>query len=442
MKKFFLFMAAALVTFSLASCDKKDKEKEEPTPVETSAFSIAVSDVTAKTAHVEVTPAKETTGTYYWDIMDAADAAELTDDAKVAAYFKDYFDYVIEYYGNLGRELTYADLLLDAADGVDAYDYTGLEPNTDYVVIAISLDANIAAAGTAVRANFKTVEEKEDPVPSDMTFEIAVNDITFSSASVQVIPSNSEATYYWSVYPTEAIQGMGDADLCAAIKENIEYTIEYSGYYGYDLSFSDFLSQGTDSYEYTGLDANTAYTVIAVAMGTLGTTNGAVAKYNFQTAEIVAKSSEDITLTNARMIDACEAHGWWQMVAANADTTTYLTISPNEAAAVGGTYSIDDMDADYTYIVLDKQNQYKFATLDVEVAVNGETFTLTGTGIAMNEVQYNFNITGNVSLYQASGVAPAKVAPAKVAPAKKEAKLCKKGNLEKSAKRSEKLLNR
>ncbi|MBR6830268.1 MAG: lipoprotein LpqH, partial [Paludibacteraceae bacterium] len=193
----------------------------------------------------------------------------------------------------------------------------------------------------------------------------------------------------------------------------------------------------TDSYAYTDLDANKAYTVIAVAMGTLGTTNGAVAKYNFQTAELTPESSEDITLTNARMIDACEADGWWQMIAANADTTTYLTISPNEATAVAGNYSIDDMDADYTYIALNKQDKYKFATLDVEVAVDGETFTLTGTGIAMNAVEYHFNITGNVSLYQASGVAPAKIAPAK-----KEAKLCKKGNLEKSAKRSEKLLNR
>ncbi len=438
MKKFFLFMAAALVTFSLASCDKKDKEKEEPTPEVKAAFTISVSEVTAKTAHIEVTPAKETTGTYYWDVIDAADAAELTDDAKVAAYFKDYFDYVIEYYGYSGYELTYADLLLDAADGVDSYDYEGLDPNTDYVVIAISLDANIAAAGQAVRTNFKTPEEKEDPVPSDMTFDIAVNDITFSSAAVQVTPSNTTATYFWNIFEAEEIAGMTDAELCAAIKQNIEYTIEYYGYFGYDYSFADFLSQGKDSYEYTDLDANKAYTVIAVAMGTLGTTNGAVAKYNFQTAEIVAKSSEDITLTNARMIDACEKDGWWQMVAANADTTTYLTISPNEATAVPGTYSIDDMDADYTYIALNKQDKYQFATLDVEVAVNGETFTLTGSGIAMNEVQYNFTISGNVeALEEESGVAPAKVAPAK-----KEAKLCKKGNLEKSAKRSEKLLNR
>jgi hypothetical protein len=270
-----------------------------------------------------------------------------------------------------------------------------------------------------------------------MTFDIAVNDITFSSASIEVTPSNSEATYFWNVFKAEEIAGMTDADLCASIKQDIEYAIEYYGYIGYNYSFADFLSQGKDSYEFTSLDPNTDYTVIAVAMGTLGTTNGAVAKYNFQTPEVVAKSSEDITLTNARMVDACEAEGWWQLIAANADTTTYLTISPNEAESVPGTYSIDDMDADYTYIVFDKQNKYQFATLDVEVAVNGETFTLTGSGIAMNEVQYNFTISGNVEGLEESGVAPAKVAPAK-----KEAKLCKKGNLEKSAKRSEKLLNR
>ena len=125
-----------------------------------------------------------------------------------------------------------------------------------------------------------------------------------------------------------------------------------------EIGFEEFLSQGADSYEYDELDPNTAYTVIAVAMGTLGTTNGAVAKYDFSTPEIVAEKTEDITLTNARMNDACDAYGWWQMMAANTDSTTYITISPNEAAAVEGSYSIDDMDADYTYILLDKQDQY------------------------------------------------------------------------------------
>lgn len=436
MKKFFGLVAAALVAFGFASCNGTNGGNE-PEP-EVAAFTIEVSEITTKSALIEVTPAEGTTGTYYWDVVDASDAAELTDDAKVAAYFKDYFDYVIEYYAASGYEVTYEDLLLDAAKGMDSYNYTSLESNTEYTVIAIALNADIAAAGKAVRKNFTTLEEKEDPVPADMTFDIAVNDITFSSASVEVTPSNNEATYYWEIYPTAQIETLSDADLCAAIKENIEYTIEYYAYFGYDISFENFLSKGADAYTYDDLDPQTEYTVIAVAMGTLGTTNGAVAKYNFQTPEIVATETEDITLTDAQMKDACAAYGWWQMMAANTDSTTYITISPNEATAVEGSYSIDDMDADYTYIILDKQNQHKFATLDVVVAVEGESFTLTGTGIAMNAVQYNLNISGNVEVLQKSA-APAKVA--KYAPAK-DTKLIKKVNLEKSKFVSEKAYTR
>ena len=426
MKKFFAIMAAALVAFSFASC----KGGNEP---ENEAYKIEISNITAKGATIAVTPA-DSTVTYYWDVLEATEAAKMTDE-QVAAYFKEYFDYVIEYYAGY-YDLNYADLLLNAADGTDSYDYTGLEPNTEYTVVAIALDANIGAAGKSVRKNFKTLELKEDPVPADMTFEIAASDITFSSANITVNPSNTTATYYWNIYETAKIASMSDEELCAAIKEDIEYTIEYYAYFGYEIGFEEFLSQGADSYEYDELDPNTAYTVIAVAMGTLGTTNGAVAKYDFSTPEIVAEKTEDITLTNARMNDACDAYGWWQMMAANTDSTTYITISPNEAAAVEGSYSIDDMDADYTYILLDKQNQYAFATLDIEIAVEGETFVLTGTGIAMNAVQYNFNISGDVEVLVKEASAPAKVAPVK-----KDAKIIKKVNLEKTAKRSEKLFN-
>lgn len=423
MKKFFAIMAAALVAFSFASC----KGGNEP---ENEAYKIEISNITAKGATIAVTPA-DTAATYYWDLIEAAEAAKMTDE-QVGAYLKEYLEEAVEYYKQYGYDLTLADLLIT---GANSYDYTKLESNTEYTVVAIALDANGASSGKAARKNFKTLEEKEDPVPADMTFEIAASDITYSSANITVNPSNTTATYYWNIYKTAQIASMSDEELCAAIKEDIEYTIEYYAYFGYEIGFEEFLSHGADSYEYDELDANTAYTVIAVAMGTLGTTNGAVAKYNFSTPEIVPEKTEDITLTNAKMNDACVAYGWWQMMAANTDSTTYITISPNEAAAVEGSYSIDDMDAEYTYLILDKQDQYKFATLDIEIAVEGETFVLTGTGIAMNAVQYNFNISGDVEVLQKSS------APAKVASVKKDAKIIKKVNLEKTAKRSEKLFN-
>lgn len=425
MKKFFAIMAAALVAFSFASC----KGGNEP---ENEAYKIEITDITAKGATITVTPV-DSTVTYYWDVLEATEAAKLTDE-QVGASLKEYLEEAVEYYKQYyGYDATLADFLLK---GENSYSYTKLESNTEYTVVAIALDANGASSGKAARKNFKTLELKEDPVPADMTFEIAASDITFSSANITVNPSNTTATYYWNIYKTAEIAGMSDEELCAAIKEDIEYTIEYYAYFGYEIGFEDFLSKGADSYEYDELDANTAYTVIAVAMGTLGTTNGAVAKYDFSTPEIVAEKTEDITLTNARMNDACDAYGWWQLMAANTDSTTYITISPNEAAAVEGSYSIDDMDADYTYILLDKQDQYAFATLDIEIAVEGETFVLTGTGIAMNAVQYNFNISGDVEVLVKEASAPAKVAPVK-----KDAKLIKKVNLEKTAKRSEKLFN-
>lgn len=433
MKKIFAFVAASLMLFSFASCDKKGGNDPEP---EVKNFEIQVSNVEAKSVSVKVVPA-DVNVTYYWDIFVASEAAKMTD-AQIAEAFKENFDEVIAYYAQYGYELTYDSLLVK---GENSYDFSKLEPNTEYVVVALELDENIAAKGTSVRKAFKTLEEKEDPVPADMTFNIAVDSITFSGAYIAVTPSNNEATYYWSIYKSEDIAGLSDAQLCAGFKAEIEQTIEYYGYFGYDLTFEDFLSKGPDAYKYNSLDANTAYTAVAVAMGRLGTYAGAVAKYNFETTELVAESTEDITIENAKMTDACDAYGWWQMMAINADSTFYLTVSPEEAATVEGSYTIDDMDADYTYVLLDKKDQYKFAKLDVEVAVDGENFTFTGTGIALNAVEYHFNISGIVEVSQASA-APARAA--KKAPAAKSLKAIKKGNL--AAKKnkfvSEKLYNR
>ena len=431
MKKIFAIVAAALVAFGFASC------KGGNDPEQNAAFKIEISEITAKSAHIEVTPAEGTTGLFYWDLMDAKEAAKMTDE-EIAAYFKDYFDYVIDYYAGY-YDLTYDDLWLNAEDGMDAYDYSGLESNTEYAVVAISLDANCAAAGKAVIKTFKTLELKEDPVPADMTFEIAVEDITFSGASISVTPSNTTATYYWNVFGTEEIASMSDADLCAAIKENIDYMIELYGYYGYDLSYEDFLSQGQDAYAYDDLEANTAYTVIAVAMGTLGTTNGAVAKYNFSTPELVAESEETLEFHDAQIVDYRDLDGSFMIVAAPADTSILVTLNPI-SDEFAGSFTMEDMDADYCALY-DYVNEEKYAIADAEFTgvLSEGVYTYTGWFLAYNAVKYNFEFTAVVDADEAA-TAPAHAV--KKAPAKKEPMHFKKGNVKKGAKRSEKLLNR
>lgn len=435
MKKFFGLVAAALVAFGFASCNGTNGGNE-PEP-EVAAFTIEVSEITTKSALIEVTPAEGTTGTYYWDIVDASDAAELTDDAKVAAYFKDYFDYVIEYYAASGYEVTYEDLLLDATKGMDSYNYTSLESNTEYTVIAIALNADIAAAGKAVRKNFKTLELTEDPVPADMTFDIAVNDITFSSASVEVTPSNNEATYYWEIYPTAQIETLSDADLCAAIKGNIDDMIEYYAYFGYDLSYEDFLAQGPDTYDYTGLESQTAYSVIAVAMGTLGTTNGAVAKYNFETPELVPESEENLDFHDAIIRDYRDLDGSFMIIAAPADSSVLVSLNPF-SDEFAGSFTKADLDLDYSaYIDYAEEKQYSIEDAEFTGVQTDNVVSYTGWFVAGNAVKYNFVF--NVTL-EDEVKAPAKKVALK-APAK-DAKLSQKVNLEKKKFVSEKLLNR
>lgn len=432
MKKFFVFVAAALVAFGFTACNGNDPENAD--------YQIAIDNITTKGAHIAVTPAEGVTGTYYWDVVEASEAAQLKTDDQVAAYFKDYFDYVIEYYTAYGYEVSYADLLLDAAKGMDEYEYTGLDANTEYVVFAIALDENIAAKGKAVRKEFKTLELTEDPVPADMTFAITAEDITFSGATVSVTPSNNEATYYWNVMETAELEGVSDDELCAGIKDNIEYMIELYGYFGYDLTFEDFLSKGPDAYAYDDLEPNTNYTVVAFAMGTLGTTAGAVAKYNFSTPELVAESEETLDFHDAQIIDYRDLDGSFMIVAAPADSSIVVALNPISDEFVG-TFTMEDMDADYCALY-DYVNEEKIAIADAEFTgvLNEGVHTYTGWFLAMNAVKYNFVFNVAADDTEADA-APARVA--KKAQAKNELKNFKKGNLQKSGKFvSEKAFNR
>lgn len=432
MKKFFAFIAIALVAFGFAACNQ-NKEVEQDN------FAITISDITAKTVHIAVTPA-DTTKTYYWDILPADTAAKMTDE-QIAVYFKEYFDYVIEYYAYYYEmEVTYADLLLK---GKDEYDFSKLDPNTEYVVASIYLDANLVASGKATRKNFKTLEEKEDPVPADMTFQIAASDLTFASANIAVTPSTNEATYYWNLFEAEKIAEVSDADLCAAIKEDIEETIELYELFGYDLSFEDFLSKGPDAYEFDELTSNTAYTVIAVAMGTLGTTNGAVAKYNFQTPELVAEDSVDLVIGETLIRDYRDLDGSIMIAALAADSSLYFYLTPY-SMTLDGEFTIDSLDLDYSGLY-DYTVDEKYAIADAEftgVAIDEKSATYEGWFLATNAIKYNFSFTAELEADEEAMDAPARIV--KKTPSKKNKAFFKKGNLEKknSTFVSEKLLKR
>jgi len=145
MKKFFAFVAAALVAFSFTSCD--------PNSPESNGFKITVSNIAATTASVAVEPT-DAEATYYWGVAESAELAKLSDDSLKSQVIA-MINYYIEAYAALGSELTYDDFL---SKGNDAYDYEGLTPNTEYTVYAFKLDANGVAKGNVAKKAFKSLE--------------------------------------------------------------------------------------------------------------------------------------------------------------------------------------------------------------------------------------------------------------------------------------------
>lgn len=420
MKKIFLFFAAALMTLSFASCDGGNNTPKDE------AFKIEISNIEARKASVVVTPA-DTAVTYYWDLLEAAQAAKMTD-AEVAAYFKEYFDYVIDYYAEY--EWTYADLLIK---GTENYDFSGLDPDTEYTVVAIALTANIEAAGTAVKKTFKTLEVHEDPVPADMTFQIEVDGITFNSAAVAITPSTDASTYYWNIFGAEDIAGMSDADIKATIKDNLDYMIEYYTYYGYDVTIADFLSQGPDAYEFEDLSANTAYTIVAVAMGTEGTINGALAKRTFQTAEVVATDSLELDLVSEYTF--YEEYNVIQILGEDAEKNLELGLT-FETTEPTGTYTLADCYEDgyyYWNYIYNSQTEeiVEFVDLYVTGVLQGSEYIYSGYGIAEDGIKYIFTDV------HATEYVPQEEAPAKAnkkGHEKKDFKAAKKGNFKKEGK--------
>ncbi len=436
MKKFFAIVAVALVAFGFASCNGNNPSAN--------AFKITVSDITATGATIEVVPA-DTAATYYWDILEASEAAKMDDEA-VGTYLKELLEEAVEYYTYYGYDVVFEDFLVK---GKDSYDYTKLTAETEYTVVAIALDKDGKSSGAASRQNFKTLAEEVVPVPDNMTFQIAVDDITYSGASVSVTPSIDDATYYWNVFETADIDGMSDADLGAALKSNIEYIIQMYAYYGQEFTIADFLSEGADAYDFAELDSETEYTVVAVAMNAQGTTNGAVAKKNFKTAEVVAQSEVTLDFHDALIKDYRDYDGSFMIIAAPADSSVVVLLTPYSDEFVGD-FTQADLDPDYSGIVI-KADQKSYtvakAAFDGTLRSREEDYFYSGWFIASNLVKYSFefSVPADESAFEQGGEEGGANVPAKKVAGKvldKKNAFLKKGNIEKNVRRSEKLFNR
>ncbi len=143
MKKFLSFVAAALVAFSFTACNGNDPASKD--------FKITISDVTATSAVVKIEPA-DTTATYIATYLPAEIAAPLSEDS-LKIVLKASLDYAIAMYKARGSNVTYADFL---KQGVQEGEISDLSPKTEYLFVAVKMDAQAVFSGNVAKKAFTT----------------------------------------------------------------------------------------------------------------------------------------------------------------------------------------------------------------------------------------------------------------------------------------------
>lgn len=134
------------------------------------------------------------------------------------------------------------------------------------------------------------------PIP--VQFDLAVTDITSTSASVTVTPNDNNTLYYYDVLAAEIFTQYSDAEIAELLLEEMktdyeEYKDEYKEDYGVNNFAEAYLSKGTDNWDFSGLNANTDYYAYAFAIDTATmTVNGELAKELFTTLEVIPSDNK------------------------------------------------------------------------------------------------------------------------------------------------------
>ena len=269
MKKFFAFVAAALVAFSFASCDKND-----PTPGKDGKFTILVENISATGADVTVTPS-DNNAYYYWSVFYAESVKELGE--SVGEYMAESLK---EQYGDYDWSLVSEYLL---SKGEDSSPLSGLPSETDLAVVAIYLDSTYTVLGEVGIKEFKT---EKLVVDETVALNISSATVDFSYfTQYGIIGISGEAQ---DGYQLELLFYADDVN--GTFTENDFYS---DGYYVYN-----YIEWGEGDEDWTSLDK----------MNLVCALNGEGTEYSFS-GSVIGVNAVEYTFDAVATIDAGDEEG-------------------------------------------------------------------------------------------------------------------------------------
>lgn len=252
----------------------------------------------------------------------------------------------------------------------------------------------------------------------NINFEITVSDISDTSATISVVPSNDN-TYFFDVVPASEFGSYSKSedfatDIVALIKQVCNE---------YEMDFSDYLSSGKDAYTNDILEANTSYVAYAFGLSSEGEITTDVTTVSFKTLEPQVGGEVDLSKF---------AHGYyenfgdyyesgaanWYIDLYTEDTNDIMVVevqTPLDATSFTGTYSLASTfksgtavaggvdDEGYLYgtywgLLNDANdgflNVILFTEGDVVISKSGSNYTITMAARSEDGSEYTLSYTG------------------------------------------------
>lgn len=149
------------------------------------------------------------------------------------------YKYQLSQENETGDEIT---VQPEMSTSATALTFTDLNPKTKYILRVKAIAGSGLTDSDYAKIFVTTTSENAEK----LTFEkIAVSNITYESADVEIVPA-AENLYYWQVVENSLIDGKSDREIVTALKNNITE-----------------LTSGTVKKTVHGLNADTQYTIVA-----------------------------------------------------------------------------------------------------------------------------------------------------------------------------------
>lgn len=222
--------AAAVIAASLlfAACDNDEETEKrgpgpDPEPETELSFACDVTDITASSARVIVSPTDGYTGYYYFDVMEKTEfETQYADNLQVLAdRFEAMVQETADRYIEAGQVSSIEELMESAiaSQGIADYEYQTLNPLTDYCVWACGVDLQgKVTSDISVIKEFTTLDVEH----SGMTFDIAYDPDTYQ---LTLTPSGDE-NYVWGLLSAEDYQQYYNNSAEECIKDLVDTYVE------------------------------------------------------------------------------------------------------------------------------------------------------------------------------------------------------------------------